>query len=128
MSNNRSKMPDFKEIAGMAGKLFRDFKKSVEEIVQDYKTKRSATTDTTAQQDVKTPPPSHPTDIKSQSSATQSTAHEPPGNIETNSTQDLPVKKTTASEAVKKAAPRKKRTSESSKTKSSKTPPKNKEQ
>ena len=34
--SDKSKMPDLKEISGMAGKLFSDVKKSVVEIVDDY--------------------------------------------------------------------------------------------
>lgn len=39
MSDIKSKMPDLKEVTAMAGKLFNDLKKSVGEIVSDYKTK-----------------------------------------------------------------------------------------
>ncbi len=35
-----SKMPDLKEIGAMAGKLFTDVKKSIGEIITDYKSKR----------------------------------------------------------------------------------------
>jgi len=37
-----SKMPDLKEIGSMAGKLFHDVKKSIGEIITDYKAKRPA--------------------------------------------------------------------------------------
>jgi len=40
MSEQKSKLPDFNEITSMAGKLFKDVKKSVCEIVKDYQTKR----------------------------------------------------------------------------------------
>lgn len=39
MSEQKSKMPDLNEIMGMAGKLFKDIKESVCEIVDDYKNK-----------------------------------------------------------------------------------------
>ncbi len=41
MSDNKSKLPDFKEISSMAGKLFNDVKTSVCEIIDDYKKKRA---------------------------------------------------------------------------------------
>jgi hypothetical protein len=37
----KSKLPDLKELASMTGKLFTDIKKSVCEIVQNYKDKRA---------------------------------------------------------------------------------------
>lgn len=40
MSDSKSKLPDFKEISSMAGKLFHDIKKSVGEIIVDYKKHR----------------------------------------------------------------------------------------
>ena len=36
-SNKKSKLPDFKEVTSMAGKLFHDMKKSVSEIIAEYK-------------------------------------------------------------------------------------------
>ena len=41
MSDSKSKLPDLKEITSMAGKLFNDIKKSVNEIVADYKKNHS---------------------------------------------------------------------------------------
>lgn len=41
MNDMRSKMPDLKEVTAMASKLFGDLKKSVCEIVSDYKAKHS---------------------------------------------------------------------------------------
>lgn len=38
MSDLKSKMPDLNEITSMAGKLFKDVKKSITEIIADYKT------------------------------------------------------------------------------------------
>lgn len=40
MSEQKSKLPDFNEIVGMASKLFSDVKESVTEIVSEYKSKR----------------------------------------------------------------------------------------
>ncbi|MDR3442501.1 MAG: hypothetical protein P4L65_05740 [Legionella sp.] len=37
MSDPKSKLPDFKELASMTGKLFGDIKTSVGQIIQDYK-------------------------------------------------------------------------------------------
>lgn len=37
MSENKSKMPDLKELAAMSSKLFTDIKDSVSQIIQDYK-------------------------------------------------------------------------------------------
>ncbi|MFA5960112.1 MAG: hypothetical protein WC785_06310 [Tatlockia sp.] len=44
MSDSKSKMPDFKEISAIAGKLFTDIKKSVSEIMDNYKKKRCPAT------------------------------------------------------------------------------------
>lgn len=49
MSDMRSGMPDLKEVAAMAGKLFNDLKKSVGEIVSDYKTKHCASDEKSAE-------------------------------------------------------------------------------
>lgn len=43
MSDFKSKLPDFKELTSMACKLYKGVKVSVEEIVQDYKQKRTET-------------------------------------------------------------------------------------
>jgi hypothetical protein len=40
MGLQKSKYPDFNEVIGMAGKLFKDVQKSVCEIAEDYKIKR----------------------------------------------------------------------------------------
>lgn len=40
MTDSKSKLPDFKELSSMAGKLFNDIKKSVGEIIVDYKKNR----------------------------------------------------------------------------------------
>jgi len=45
MSDSKSKLPDLKEIANMAGKLFNDIKKSVSEIVCDYQKNHSSGSD-----------------------------------------------------------------------------------
>lgn len=42
MSDSKSKMPDISEITSMAGKLFSDVKKSISEIIADYKANRPA--------------------------------------------------------------------------------------
>ncbi|MCW8400185.1 hypothetical protein OQJ26_15480 [Legionella sp. PATHC038] len=41
MSDFKSKLPDLKELASMTGKLYTDIKKSVGEIVQNYKENRA---------------------------------------------------------------------------------------
>jgi hypothetical protein len=41
MGDFKSKLPDFQEIIGFTGKLLKDVKKSVGEIVDDYKLKRA---------------------------------------------------------------------------------------
>lgn len=41
MSDFKSKLPDFKEVGAMASKLFKGIKASVEEIIEDYKQKRT---------------------------------------------------------------------------------------
>lgn len=42
MADEKSKIPDVNEIASMAGKLFKDVKKSISEIIKDYKANRPA--------------------------------------------------------------------------------------
>lgn len=42
MSDSKSKVPDMNEIGSIASKLFKDIKKSVDEIIADYKNKRPA--------------------------------------------------------------------------------------
>jgi len=41
MSDFKSKLPDFKELSSMTGKLFKGIKQSIDEIVHDYKEKRA---------------------------------------------------------------------------------------
>lgn len=41
MSDDKSKLPDFKELTTMASKLFKGIKDSIDEIIHDYKEKRS---------------------------------------------------------------------------------------
>ena len=48
MSDLKSKLPDLKEIGDITGKLFNDLKKSVTEIIKDYK-KKHAEPDATKQ-------------------------------------------------------------------------------
>lgn len=43
MSDPKSKFPDLQEISSMAGKLFRDIKNSVSEIICDYKKNHPST-------------------------------------------------------------------------------------
>ena len=50
MSDLKSKLPDLNELGSMAGKLYKDIKQSVVEIIDDYKQKHPADTKT----DVKT--------------------------------------------------------------------------
>ncbi|NKB47601.1 MAG: hypothetical protein GKR77_07420 [Legionellales bacterium] len=38
--SGKSKLPDFKEVTGMASKLFTDVKTSITEIIEEYKTNR----------------------------------------------------------------------------------------
>ncbi len=52
----QSKLPNLDEISGIASKLFKDVKKSVTEIVSDYKEKRAKTAQDNAEQ-VATPAP-----------------------------------------------------------------------
>ena len=39
--DKKSKLPDFKELASMTGKLYNDIKTSVGQIIQDYKDLRT---------------------------------------------------------------------------------------
>lgn len=43
MSDSKSKFPDLNEIGTIAGKLFKDIKQSVVEIIDDYKQKHPQT-------------------------------------------------------------------------------------
>lgn len=45
MSDFKSKLPDFKELGSMTSKLFKGIKSSVEEIIRDYKEKRTVSED-----------------------------------------------------------------------------------
>ena len=42
MSNNKSGLPDIKEIGSMANKLFGDISKSVKEILHNYQTRHAS--------------------------------------------------------------------------------------
>lgn len=71
MSDFKSKLPDLNEISSMAGKLFKDIKTSVCEIVETYKAKHPpAPTETkaqapkTAETSAPTPPPQKPAATK----------------------------------------------------------------
>lgn len=44
MSDLKSKLPDLNELGSMAGKFYNDVKKSVVEIIDDYKQKHPAET------------------------------------------------------------------------------------
>lgn len=41
MSEQKSKLPDMKELGDMAGKLFKDVKESISQIITNYKHKRT---------------------------------------------------------------------------------------
>lgn len=41
MSDFKSKLPDFKELTSMGSKLFKGIKSSIDEIINDYKQKRT---------------------------------------------------------------------------------------
>jgi hypothetical protein len=41
MSDFKSKLPDFKELTSMTSKLYKGIKSSVQEIIRDYKQKRT---------------------------------------------------------------------------------------
>jgi hypothetical protein len=47
MADMKSMMPDFKDVTTIATKLFKDVKKSVSEIVTDYKAKHCCPDETT---------------------------------------------------------------------------------
>jgi len=46
MADQKSSLPDLNEIGAMAGKLFRDVKTSVCQIIDEYKAKRTTCNDT----------------------------------------------------------------------------------
>ncbi len=43
MSDNKSKLPDLNEIGSIAGKFLNDVKKSIAQIIEEYKSKRVST-------------------------------------------------------------------------------------
>jgi hypothetical protein len=45
MNDFKSKLPDFKEIISITNKFYKDVKKSICEIIDDYKTKHAQKTD-----------------------------------------------------------------------------------
>lgn len=53
MSDWKSKIPDIKELGEMTGKLFKDIKKSVDEIVSSYKQKRPASPESSKPKEAK---------------------------------------------------------------------------
>jgi len=55
MSDLKSKLPDLNELGSMAGKLFKDIKSSVCEIMDDYKQKHPAETKEEAKPEAKKP-------------------------------------------------------------------------
>lgn len=56
MSDLKSKLPDFKELASMTSKLYKDIKTSVGEIIHDYKEHRAETEGEVSSTEEKTPP------------------------------------------------------------------------
>ena len=44
MSDNKSKLPDLKELTSMTGKFLKGIKNTVDEIIEDYKQKRAEPT------------------------------------------------------------------------------------
>lgn len=55
MGDFKSKLPDLKELGSMTGKLFQDVKKSVGDIIKDYKEKRAEDTPTEASSEAPKP-------------------------------------------------------------------------
>ena len=53
MSDIKSKIPDFKELASMTGKLYNDLKTSVTQIIKDYKDVREQSDVSEAAEEVK---------------------------------------------------------------------------
>ncbi len=56
MSDLKSKIPDINEITSMAGKLFKDVKNSITEIISDYKQKHPESPPVTSEPVAATPP------------------------------------------------------------------------
>lgn len=56
MSDFKSKLPDLKELASMTSKLYTDIKKSVGEIVHNYKENRAQQAEEAAEQTDAAPP------------------------------------------------------------------------
>lgn len=69
-----SKMPDLKEIGTMAGKLFHDVKRSIGEIITDYKSKRPVEETSSAKGDKKEETPE--TDVVAEEAAAATAAQE----------------------------------------------------
>jgi len=66
MSDFKSKLPSLDEFTSMAGKLFKDVKQSVGEIVDDYKDKRDTPESKTAEQKTDNPVSADATSTKNQ--------------------------------------------------------------
>lgn len=66
MNDFKSKLPDLKEITGIAGKLYTDIKTSVHEIIKEYQDKRKTADCTNTQKcnDSKSKPESESTKKK----------------------------------------------------------------
>ena len=64
--DKKSKLPDFKELASMTGKLYNDIKTSVGQIIQDYKDLRtqSGVDDEKTSEEVKPKTPKAPEEPK----------------------------------------------------------------
>lgn len=67
MSDFKSKLPDLKELGSITGKLFKDIKTSVTEIVKDYKEKREQSAEET------TPAPAKKTAAKKADASAEET-------------------------------------------------------
>lgn len=95
MSDSKSKLPDLKELGSMAGKLFKDLKTSVSEIIEDYQKTRE-----------QTPPEKKPAQKPTTAAKTKPTIDDKPATP--NSKQKASAdKKKTSTKANAKVTPKK---------------------
>lgn len=80
MSDLKSKIPDMNEIGSMVGKLFKDVKSSVMEIIDDYKKKHEETAEPAAKAEAVKKPAAKESaakkDVKSEAKETKTDAQE----------------------------------------------------
>tara|TARA_Y100000588_G_scaffold393874_1_gene511686 strand:+ start:2307 stop:2615 length:309 start_codon:yes stop_codon:yes gene_type:complete len=85
MSDKKSKLPDMQELGSMASKLFKDVKKSVTEIVNDYKKNRDEEKSADVEAETQTPKKPKPEEPKAKTKKTK------PDSVNENIKKDVKV-------------------------------------